>query len=79
MNSETLSMIYGLALAVSAATGLIWMRVSKPIDERSQEIDDEEEEATDGRPEGSVRTEPRINIHSVDNLDQAPQRPPIAE
>jgi hypothetical protein len=55
------------------------MLASKPIDERSQELDEKEEEDTDGRPEGSVRTGSRINIHTVDNPDQAPRRPLIGE
>jgi len=53
--------------------------VSQPIDERSQELDEGEEEDTGVCPEGSVRTESRINIQCVDNPDQAPQRSPIAE
>jgi hypothetical protein len=48
------------------------MLVSKPIDERSQELD--EEEATDGRLEDSVQTGSRINIHGVDNPDQTPSQ-----
>jgi hypothetical protein len=55
------------------------MLVSKPIDERSQELDEEEEEDTDGRPEDSVQTGSRINIHGVDNPDQAPRRSPTGE
>jgi hypothetical protein len=55
------------------------MVVSKPIDERSQELDEEEEEDTDGRPEDSVQTGSRINIHGVDNPDQAPRRSPTGE
>ena len=53
------------------------MRVSKPIDERSQELDEEED--TDGRSEDYVQTGSRINIHGVDNLDQAPRHSPTGE
>jgi hypothetical protein len=53
------------------------MLVSKPLDERSQEPDQEEEEDTDGRPEDSVQTGSRINIHGVDNPDQAPAVPQL--
>lgn len=55
------------------------MLVRKPIDERSQELDNDEEEATDGRSEDSVRTGSRITIHGVDNPNQAPRRSPIGE
>ena len=55
------------------------MLVSKPIDERSQELDEEEEEDSDGRPEDSVQTRSRINIHGVDNPDQAPRCSPTGE
>ena len=53
------------------------MRVSKPIDERSQELDEEED--TDGRPEDNVQTGARINIHGVNNPDQALRRSPTGE
>ena len=53
------------------------MLVSKCIDERSQELDEEEEEGTDGRPEDSVQTGSRINIHGVDNPDQLPAVPQL--
>jgi hypothetical protein len=53
------------------------MRVRNPIEERSQEL--AEEEDTDGRPEDNVRTGARINIHSVDNPDHALRRPPTGE
>jgi len=42
---------------------------SKPIDERSQKLNEEEEEVTDRRPEDSVQTGSRINIHGVDNVE----------
>ena len=53
------------------------MRVSKPIDERSQELDEEED--TDGRSEDYVQTGSCMNIHGVDNLDQAPRHSPTGE
>ena len=53
------------------------MRVSKPVEERSQEL--AEEEDTDGRPEDNVQTGVRINIHGVDNPDQALRRSPTGE
>jgi len=53
------------------------MRVNKPIDERSQELDEEED--TDGRPDDYVQTGSRINIHGVDNYDQVPRRYPTGE
>ena len=54
------------------------MRVNKPIDERSQELDEEED--TDGRPDDYVQTGSRINIHGVDNRrDQALRRSPTGE
>ena len=53
------------------------MRVSKPVEERSQEL--AEEEDTDGRLEDSVQTGVRINIHVGDNPDQALRRSPTGE
>jgi hypothetical protein len=53
------------------------MRVSKPVEERSQEL--AEEEDTDGRPEDNVQTGVRINIHVGDNPDQALRRSPTGE
>ena len=53
------------------------MRVSKPIDERSQELDEEED--TDGRSEDYVQTGSCMNIHGVDNYDQVPRRYPTGE
>ncbi len=53
------------------------VRVSKPVEERSQEL--AEEEDTDGRPEDNVQTGVRINIHGVDNPDQALRRSPTGE
>ena len=53
------------------------MRVSKPVEERSQEL--AEEEDTDGRPEDNVQTGVRINIHGGDNPDQALRRAPTGE
>ena len=53
------------------------MRVSKPVEERSQEL--AEEEDTDGRFEDSVQTGVRINIHVGDNPDQALRRSPTGE
>jgi hypothetical protein len=52
-------------------------RVSKPVEERSQEL--AEEEDTDGRPEDNVQTGVRINIHVGDNPDQALRRSPTGE
>jgi hypothetical protein len=53
------------------------MRVSKPVEERSQEL--AEEEDTDGRLEDNVQTGVRINIHVGDNPDQALRRSPTGE
>ena len=53
------------------------MRVSKPVEEHRQEL--AEEEDTDGRPEDNVQTGVRINIHGVDNPNQALRRSPTGE
>jgi hypothetical protein len=53
------------------------MRVSNPVEERSQELTEEED--TDGGPEENVQIGARINIHGVDNPDQALRRSPTGE